>query len=178
MTDAPRIIGLDLSLTSTGIATAESGGAFVRRVQPKGKTGHDRLEYLRHQVMMDAFPADLVVIEGPSYASAARSKYAHEAAGLWWLVAHSLWADRRRVAIVPPASRAKYATGKGNAAKDAVLLAAARRYPHVDIDGNDQADALILAAMGADHLGHPLAPVPATHRAALAAVDWPDVSHG
>jgi len=29
------------------------------------------------------------------------------------------------------------------------------------------------AAMGADHLGHPLTPMPATHRAALAGVDWP-----
>lgn len=35
-------------------------------------------------------------------------------------------------------------------------------------------DALVLAAMGADHLGQPLTPMPATHRTALNGVQWPD----
>lgn len=30
-----------------------------------------------------------------------------------------------------------------------------------------------LAAMGADHLGQPLTPMPATHRTALDGVQWP-----
>ena len=56
-----------------------------------------------------------------------------------------------------------------------MLLAVARRWPHVEIVGNDTADALALAAMGADHLGQPIAAMPATHRAALDKVDWPEV---
>ena len=85
---------------------------------------------------------------------------------------------------IPPASLKMYATGKGNASKDAVLAAAIRRYPDVEFDGNDAADALILAAMGADHLGFPLvsktpsgrksrATLPARNREALGKIDWP-----
>ena len=44
---------------------------------------------------------------------------------------------------------------------------------HVDVTNNNEADALVLAAMGADHLGAPLVDLPQTHRAALDAVQWP-----
>ncbi len=75
---------------------------------------------------------------------------------------------------VPPNLRAKYATGRGNAGKDEVLLAVAHRWTHVcQPDGNDTADALVLASMGADHLGHPPVHLPATHREALTKVPWP-----
>ena len=76
-----------------------------------------------------------------------------------------------------PTARAKYGTGKGNAAKDAVLAAVIRRYPAVDVTGNDEADALILAAMGARHLGIPLelSPVPGPCLDALLKVRWPEL---
>ncbi|NUS59160.1 MAG: hypothetical protein HOV66_30530, partial [Streptomycetaceae bacterium] len=67
----------------------------------------------------------------------------------------------------------KYATGKGNAGKDEVLAAVVRRYPDVEVSNNNEADALVLRAMGCDHLGQPLAVVPQTHRAALDKVAWP-----
>ena len=37
------------------------------------------------------------------------------------------------------------------------------------------ADALVLAAMGADHLGCPLVGVPQAHRAVLAGIRWPEI---
>ena len=60
------------------------------------------------------------------------------------------------VAEVAPALLKKYATGKGNAAKDEVLASVVRRYPQVDISGNDISDALVLAAMGARQLRTPI----------------------
>lgn len=51
-----------------------------------------------------------------------------------------------------------------------------RRYPQVDITGNDIADALVLAAMAARRLGFPIEE--ALHQANLAALDkinWPGV---
>jgi crossover junction endodeoxyribonuclease RuvC len=80
-----------------------------------------------------------------------------------------------QVAVVSPASRAKYATGKGNAGKDVVMREVARRFPDF-AGGEDEADALVLRAMGMDHLGYPMAPMPQTHRDALAAVQWPEVA--
>ncbi|GMA22268.1 hypothetical protein GCM10025864_44320 [Luteimicrobium album] len=56
-----------------------------------------------------------------------------------------------------------------------MLAAVIRRHPTVDITGNDEADALILAAMGARHLGHPIDDVPATHLAAMNGGQWPDL---
>ena len=75
---------------------------------------------------------------------------------------------------VPPSCRAKYATGKGNAGKDEVLLAASRRYPHAPIVGNDDADAVVLAAIGARLLGEPVEDsLPKTHLDALAKLTLP-----
>jgi crossover junction endodeoxyribonuclease RuvC len=50
-----------------------------------------------------------------------------------------------------------------------------RRYPDVDVDGNDVADALVLAAIGCRHLGSPLEEsLPANHLAAMNKIRWPE----
>jgi crossover junction endodeoxyribonuclease RuvC len=168
------VVGLDLSLTSTGIArTGEK--TWADRITPRNKTGYDRMFYLLREILALTVDAHLVVVEGPSFGSGANARQSghHERGGLWWLVTYRLWRREIPFAVVPPATLKRYATGKGNAPKDAVLAAAIRRYREVDFDGNDQADALVLAAMGADHLGRPIAPVPQASRAALGAVQWP-----
>ncbi|WP_211355193.1 hypothetical protein [Blastococcus colisei] len=133
--------------------------------------GLPRLRWIRDAVQDNVGDETaLVVVEGLAYSRTTGK--AAERAGLWHLVVERLdgvvpWAQ------VPPTARAKYATGKGNAAKDAVLAAVVRRFPDVEVTGNDQADALVLAAMGLDHLGHPPVVVPAAHRVSLGAVVWP-----
>lgn len=175
------VVGLDLSLTSTGVARIVDGKAAVGRVRPKNIDGHERLEFIREDVAgwvyEDGQAPGLVVIEGPSYGSPSGSQRGHhERAGLWWLVTQDLWMSGVRVAVVPPTQLKTYATGKGNAGKDDVLTAVVRRFPDVAVRGNDDADALVLAAMGADHLGQPLVTMPAEHRKALAKVEWPAVA--
>lgn len=177
------IVGLDLSLTSTGIALIMTGDGReyreVRRIESTGRTGaslyqrHARLDLIAADVVASCNIADLVVIEGPSYGSQTGSQ--HDRSGLWWLVVDRLRNDSLRVVEVPPSCRMKYATGKGNARKDVVLAAVVRRYPRIDVTGNDEADALVLAAMGARWLGHPIDDLPQTHLAAMAKVHWPEV---
>jgi Holliday junction resolvasome RuvABC endonuclease subunit len=163
------VLGLDLSLTSTGAAVAEDGHCKTWRVKPPAKlAGHERLAWLLER-MHPGGHIDLVVIEGPAFG--AKGSAYHQLAGLWWLVTHDFWSAALTPAIAPPASVKRYATGKGNAGKDDVLREVCRRFPDFG-GGNDEADALTLAAMGADHLGHPIAAMPATHRAALVAVEW------
>lgn len=181
-----RVVGLDLALVSTGVA---DNTGTVERIVSTGKANATlsqratRLGELADQVITaasgwPAYPVPaLVVVEGPSFGQS-RQRGEHDRAGLWWLVVHQLVDLGVPVAEVPPAVLKRYATGKGTAAKDAVLAAVVRRFPAVEVTGNDQADALVLAAMGADHLGHPMVPMPATHRAALQAVAWPDVKEG
>jgi crossover junction endodeoxyribonuclease RuvC len=183
------VIGLDLSLTSTGVATILTGDGrvhcTVRRITSKGRQGaslperYKRLNQLEHAVwaaVQDAHKTDpdqppLVVVEAPSFGS--QNGHMHDRSGLWWLVVAQVarWYD---LAEVAPGSLKKYATGKGNAGKDAVLAAVIRRYPAIDVTGNDEADALVLAAMGARHLGHPVEEsLPPAHLAAMGAVKWP-----
>ena len=57
---------------------------------------------------------------------------------------------------------------------DAEFIAAARRFPDVEVTNNNEADALVLAAMGARHLGRPIDDMPKSHLTALDAVRWPE----
>lgn len=170
------ITGLDLSLTSTGVARIEPDGVTLHRIQPKKLTGHGRLEYLIAEISSWTSDADVVAIEGPSYGSTTGSQ--HERGGLWWIIAHQLWTELIPYVSIPPTSLKKYATGYGGGAKsgkDQVLAAIIRRFPEVPVDGNDVCDAFVLAAMTADHYDHALADMPQLNRAALEAVAWPYV---
>jgi crossover junction endodeoxyribonuclease RuvC len=190
---APRVVGVDLSLTSTGLA---DNRGHRGRVRTKA-TGKDapvsevlaRLVTIAEMVgkfvntwdMVDGrvewdFPA-LVVIEGPSFASTSGQQ--HTRGGLWWMAVAAINGSvvindpPIPILVIPPTTRAMYATGHGNAGKDEVLAAAIKRYPKWDITGNDIADATILAAIGARLLGHPVDDVPKTHLRALAKVTLP-----
>jgi crossover junction endodeoxyribonuclease RuvC len=199
-----RVVGLDLSLTSSGIAriTAETRLADVLADVRDG-LGTERIDVRRS--VTKAPPAnlplpqrlaarslrlrraagvictlcsgaDLVVVEGPAYASDVGK--AHDRSGLWWLVVARLTANRIPVVEVTPAQLKLYALGKGSGAetdKEHVLAAVIRRYLDVNVTGNDEADALILAAMGARHLGFPIEPtLPEAHLHAMTKVAWPN----
>lgn len=166
----PVVLGLDQSLTSSGAARVSSGAVppELHRWQPGGRLGHERLDWLLGNVRELAAGCDLVVIEGLAFGAKGSSLL--DLAGLFTMATHELWRMGVPYAVVTPNLRAKYITGDGSAGKDACLIAALRRFPGADITGNDIADALILAAMGADHLGFPLAKVPAVQRAVLTAI--------
>jgi Holliday junction resolvasome RuvABC endonuclease subunit len=174
---APRVLGLDLSLTGTGIARLGAEGVELLVTVRSGKrVGHERIEYILATIgdAQRGQHLDLIVIEGPSYGSQGGQQGHHERAGLWWLVAHSLYAHRRAYAVVAPKARAKYATGNGNDGKGVVKAAVHERYGHLaTIRDDNQADALVLAAMGVDHLGGYVADVPPVNRQALRRAAWP-----
>ena len=94
------------------------------------------------------------VLEAPAFSKG--NGMAHERAGLWWMLYQVLAGHGIPVLVVKPNLRAKYATGNGGAGKDEVLLAASRRYPEVLFKTNHEADAVILAAIGARVLGMPI----------------------
>ncbi len=181
-----RVSGLDLSLTSTGAARLVVGVDYVK-VRPVTATfdtpaslckpgmKHPRLQWVTDNVRVWVKGSDLVVVEGPSYDS---HQGQHKIGGLWWMTTHILWTWKIPYVVIAPSKLKTYALGKGSGKgtdKDRVLAAVIRRYSGVAVDGNDEADALVLAAMAADHYGHPVAEVPETHRRALEGVDWPDL---
>lgn len=172
---APHVIGLDLSLACTGVASSRSWADTIK--PPPKLRGHDRMANLIQTVRDHTRAADLVVVEGPSYGNQGAQRQAghHERAGLWWLVTHDLWRREVPFVVASPATVKKYACGRGNASKDEVLVAVCRRFDWF-AGNNDAADAVVLAALGADHLGVPMVTMPQTHRAALSGVEWPDLA--
>lgn len=171
-----RVLGIDLSLTGTGLATIDDDGLHAWTFKSK-LTGLARLRSIRAELAYQRQDITLVVLEGPSYGSQQGSQQGHhERAGLWWLVVERLDQQSIPVAVAPPKSLKKYATGKGNASKEQVLVAAAKRIEGFDGD-NNAADAAWLALMGADFLGAPLVQVPVVQRDALDGVAWPDLRH-
>ncbi|QDZ15803.1 crossover junction endodeoxyribonuclease RuvC [Humibacter ginsenosidimutans] len=173
---AVRVVGLDLSLTATGIATV-GDTTNVLTLKSKGNATATlderalRLHNLTLDIITRAVFGDTVVIEQPAYGQTGGSH--HDRSGLWWLVVDALIPEVDRLIEVTPQTVKKYATGKGNASKDEVLAAVVRRYPNVPVANNNEADALILAAIGARLSGTPIeSGLPLTHIDALAKVRW------
>lgn len=175
---SPRVIGLDLSLTSTGLAFIRPAApAGVQTLKSKGAKDATlaeralRLHNLARDIILAALTADVVVIEQPAYNQTGGSH--HDRSGLWWLVADALSDEELRLVEVTPQAVKKYATGKGNASKDEVLAAVVRRYPDVEVGNNNEADALVLAAIGARLAGYPIEEsMPLAHLDALSKVRW------
>lgn len=198
------VVGLDLSLTSSGLAVIECGSGSqvvgltgaplrpprvrVRRVESKAPprrkgappvplaTRSLRLRKIAGQVTQACAGADLVVVEGPAYSRAEAGVW--DRAGLWWLVIARLTGAGLNVVEADPTAVKTYALGKGGGAgtgKDEVLAAVIRRYIDVvQVPGNNEADALVLAAMGARFCGFPIEPhgLPQTHARAVERVRW------
>ncbi|MFC4122081.1 hypothetical protein [Nonomuraea zeae] len=176
---APRVFGLDLSLTGSGIASSSGWCDVIGRdgITTLPLADRDAAIYqLAHAITAAVTPtADLVLIEAPAYSRS--NGGAHERAGLWWRVVHRLLCWQVPVVEVLPNLRGIYATGKSQPKKTEVVDAVARRWPVWKTDGDDNAaDAVVLMAMGLDHLGLPLTGMPVKHRAALDRVAWPELA--
>lgn len=185
----PHVVGLDTSLTGTGIASSRTGCHVVGYVDKTKKAPltkmphHQRLQEM-HRILHGVLQAanggydigtdrpDLVVMELPAVSRSGGG--AHERGWLWWEVYAALTAQDVPVALMSPNQRTMYATGKGTAPKTAVVDAVARRFPDWETRGNDNAaDALTLMAAGLDWLEYPLSTMPQTHRRAIDNADWP-----
>ena len=178
----PVVIGIDPSLTGTGIASSrgwvEVIGYKRARAKDPGITQlphAERAEAMRQlldQVLEAIGSPDLAVIELPAVSRAGGG--AHERGWFWWQLHNHLHNRHIPIGLLAPNARALYATGKGNAPKNLVVDAIARRFPAWTTEGNDNAaDAVALMAAGRDWLGHPITDMPKTHRTALDKATWP-----
>jgi len=174
-----KIVGLDYSLTAFGVTELSVGPDLPWRMhcsvfEPKVK-GLRRLDQLVELVEESADGAYVVVYESPAWG--AQGNTFHQTAGGWWIVRHTLHRLGALVVEVNPTQVKQYALGKGSGkgtGKDAVIAAVVRRYPRFTADDNNAADALVLAALAARRLGHPIEDtLPLTHLRALDAVTWP-----
>lgn len=166
MGDSPRVLGLDLSLTATGIALPH--GALTTYATPH--RGMPRLQAIRDVITTHIHSLDLVAIEGYAFGRPNQAAHLGELGGVIRLTLHEHGIP---YADIPPASAKKYATGKGNATKPDMRMALFQR-AGIDERDDNAVDAWWLRAMALDHLGHPPVKMPADHRTALAKVTWPE----
>jgi len=153
----PLIVGIDYSLTCTGLAiiTKTSTGCKLTTstVTSKGSRDaslpdrHERITQIGKDVLHFAGRADLAVIEGVTPGAKGGSPV-DRFAGWWWVVGGLI---RRGVpvAIVAPTSLKLAIAGKGNADKAAVAAAVMGLWPDVEISSSDVSDAVGLAHLGA-----------------------------
>lgn len=180
MADELVVVGVDQSLTSTGLAVIdERGFVTIDRIRSKEK-GHERVEEILTRILAhchDVTEEDgrvVVGIEGLSMG--AKGSSVDKIFGLFHVITHRLWQLEIPYYVAPPSTVKLYATGKGNAGKDEVLSATIRRYPDAEFAGNDQADAMNIAALGARHYGIPVESAETAAMArALEKIEWPDV---
>lgn len=181
-----RVVGIDLSLTATGLAWSTG------EVQRHGRQGLTlarvpldqrarALHSLADEIQMLALyrknlsqATQLAVIENLPTGRTAGGVVSTEKAYVWWEFVRQS-ADTLSVLDVAPAVVKKYATGKGNASKAEVIDATARRMPWYDTRGDDNlCDAAWLCAIGCELLGHPIVQLPASHRIALVKLQLPE----
>lgn len=156
------VIGLDLSLTSTGLAIVTDAGLVeMGNIKSTGKKADTHVQYMPRIVQMGEqindwladvvarYDVELAIFEAPSF----NSKFGnpHERAGLWWKVYEHLWLGEVPIQTVAPMTRAKFITGNGRAKKEEVLIAARERWGE-EIPNHDVADATGLAMWGWERL--------------------------
>jgi crossover junction endodeoxyribonuclease RuvC len=148
------IVGLDPSLTATGIAYLTSDGtcslATLRSsTHPEVEL---RLARLRNSILAAVLLVrpSLVVIEGLSFGS--NDPSAQERAWLHFTIRLEMWANDIQFVVVPPSTLKKFTTGSGAAKKEQMMLEVFKRFD-VSAADNNQADATALAFLGATYLG-------------------------
>ena len=170
-----RVMGLDLSLRSTGVALPDG---TTYRIKTRDKDGDRRLVHIRSDIRDDLAEhrPHLVVIEDlPVHAKASGIT------GMVHGVVRCELADAEvPYAYVVPATLKKFATDNGNATKvdmaDAAYLVAGAEFPgdlNAKGEGGDMCDAWWLRVAGHDWLGLPLFDMPQAQRDRLSKAKWP-----
>lgn len=163
------ILGLDLSLTSTGWSAGSQTG-IISSTYKEVERLHDICEQIKALVLSLDCPK--IVLEGYSFAS--RSGQAHSIGELGGAVKLTLYRLGIHYAIVPPTCRAKFATGRGNASKNEVVSAVSAKTGIVwaGKGADDMCDAWILEEMGLVYSNNGRYDWGKLNTDALVKVDW------
>ena len=165
-------IGIDWALTHTGV-TAWVDGEWERctiRTRPDDGTPAGflhRVDDIATQVIAWADPreGDVWAIESP--ALGAKGAAVDRMFAGWWMTVRELIDHHDTPWVFTPASVKKLATGRGNASKDEVILATAKRIPEADVTNEHESDAAWLAVAASILGGQPIITLPNTHTTGL-----------
>ena len=140
-------IGIDLSLTSTGICVLKDKTYEANIIKTKLK-GCARLIYIKDKIediLLSHFHGRdmLIAIEGYSYGSVGKMADIGELGGV---VKTMIFDNNFKTIVIPPTSLKKFITGKGNSPKDIMISKTLKKY-NVEFENNNKCDAFGLAQM-------------------------------
>jgi crossover junction endodeoxyribonuclease RuvC len=148
------IIGLDISLTGTGVVVLENENVkhelLIKSKPPIEKnnvTEIERLTLIRDKMIsvIKENPPDLVVIEGMAFM--AKGTSLTQLSYLNYAIRAYLWENHIRFLLVAPPSLKKFITGHGKAEKEEIMEIIFTKY-HIAATDNNIADAFSLAVIG------------------------------
>lgn len=148
-------IGIDLSLTGTGVVVLEDGEIVVEKLikskPTKKKTYTEEIERIlgiKIEIIkiIEKYEPNLVLIEGMAF-MARNTTALVQLAGLNYLIREYLFQYNIPFAIVAPTSLKKFITGSGGSKKDVMLMEIYKKYNIAFVDDNI-ADAFSLAKIG------------------------------
>lgn len=157
-----RVLGLDLSLSATGVAVLQNNKSVVHldciRTAPKDGSHIERASYISSHIVeiYNKYRPQLIVIEEYAY-----SRYTHMSTlgELGGIVKYELWGasgvPNCWITIGSTACK-KHTTGSGGASKQDMIEAMAEYFPdkYRSLMWDDNvADAMALARMGIDKYG-------------------------
>lgn len=178
----PHVVGVDTSLTASGIAWPDGTTMTHGRA---GLTGHTTTPGARSVQLSDLAQEIYERIVGRTHTDGSArpvlvavesvptsgTRVDTERCFLWWRLVEKLTLNGIPVLAVPPTTIKLYISGMGNANKREVIASVKRDLPQWEIrktgktgkvlatDDDNKADAAVLVAIGCHLLGHPIAPV-------------------
>lgn len=168
-----RIIGLDLSMTATGVAFPDGSTALIK---PRG-SGDQRLLSIEQWTVkaLSVARPDLAVVE--EFKGVAQGDANKVVPMVHATVRLCLMRAGVPYVLVNPSTLKLYATGHGGSDK-AAMAVAALTYGGREFTGDkggDQCDAWWLRAAGHSAYGEPVVRVPKANMDALSEVAWPRI---
>jgi Holliday junction resolvasome RuvABC endonuclease subunit len=157
-----RVVGLDLSITGTGLAVGTGHEVVTELIKTSEKDGDARLVQIRDTILDRCAGAEFALIEAPT-ARSASSVVSGMVHGVVRLALIDLGVP---YGSALPATLKKYATGKGEATKVDMALEAFKRAGREFPDDN-QCDAWWAWVMAMDNSGHPVFDLPKVNRESL-----------
>ena len=147
-------IGIDLSLTGTGVVVIRDGKLVKQELiksKPAGKKNIDELNRIKNIVtkiedIVSIYSPDIAVIENLAF-GIVKTTSLTQLAGLNYFTRAMLTDAEIPFVLVAPTTLKKFATGKGNCPKDNIMMEIYKRW-HVTMTNNNLADAFILAKIG------------------------------
>ena len=157
-----KVLGLDLSITGTGVAHTVEGAVCTHLIKTNPKHRDSRLTQLQNEIREYAAGAELCLIEAPTPRSPS-SVVSGMVQGAARLVLLELGIP---YGTLMPASLKKYATGKGTGDKVPMAIAALKR-AGLEFEDDNQCDGFWLWVAANDVLGQPVFDLPQINRESL-----------